>query len=75
MGNIKTSLVLPGDLYSKLKKKAAEEGRTVREIVIEAILNYLTTSGKKSKVKELILKPSEGAGPEDLKEFKGEDID
>ncbi|ADC65952.1 conserved hypothetical protein [Ferroglobus placidus DSM 10642] len=75
MGNVKTSFILPRDLYSELKKRAAEEGRTVKEIVIEAILSYLSSSGKKSRIKELILKPSEGAGPEDMREFRGEDVD
>ncbi len=73
--NVKTSIVLPKDLYTELKKRGAEEGKTVREIVIEALLNYLASKKEESRVKELILTPSEGAGPEDLVEYGGEDID
>ncbi len=75
MSEIKTSIVLPRDIYAELKKKAIEEGKTVKEAIIDAILNYLSGERRKSKIKELILKPSEGAGPEDLKEYGGEDID
>ena len=75
MGNVKTSIVLPRDLYTELKRRAVEEGKTVKEVVIDAILNYLASKGGESKVRDLILKPSEGAGPEDLKEYGGEDVD
>jgi len=74
MSEIKTSIILPRELYAELKKRAVEEGKTVKEAIIDAILNYLARKGEKSKLKELILKPSEGAGPEDLKEYGGEDI-
>ncbi len=75
MSEIKTSIVLPKELYTELKKRAVEEGKTVKEAIIDAILNYLSSRREKSKLKELILKPSEGAGPEDLREYGGEDID
>ena len=75
MDNVKTSIVLPRDLYTELKRRAVEERKTVKEVVIDAILNYLASKGGESKVRDLILKPSEGAGPEDLKEYGGEDVD
>ncbi len=75
MNEIKTSVVLPKELYTELKKRAVEEGKTVKEAIIDAILNYLAGKREKSKLKELILKPCEGAGPEDLREYGGEDID
>ena len=75
MDNVKTSIVLPRDLYTELKRRAVEEGKIVKEVVINAILNYLASKGEKSRVKDLILKPSEGAGPEDLREYGGEDVD
>ena len=75
MSEIKTSIVLPKELYTELKKRVVEEGKTVKEAIIDAILNYLAGKGDRSKLKELILKPSEGAGPEDLREYGGEDID
>ncbi len=75
MNEIKTSIILPKDVYVELKKRAVEGGKTVKEAIIDAVLNYLSTGKRESKVKELILKPVEGAGPEDLKEYGGEDID
>ncbi len=75
MSEVKTSIVLPRELYAELKKRAVEEGKTVKEAIIDAILNYLASKREKSKVKELILKPCEGAGPEDLREYGGEDVD
>ena len=74
MGEVKTSIVLPSDLYTELKRRAVGEGKTLKEVIIEAILNYLACKGSKSKVKELILRASEGAGPEDIEEYGGEDI-
>ena len=73
MERVKTSFVLPGDLYAELKKRA-EEGRSVRDVVIDAILSYLAGE-RRSRVKDLILEPFEGAGPEDFSEYGGEDID
>ncbi len=75
MSEVKTSIVLPRELYAELKKRAVEEGKTVKEAIIDAILNYLAGKKGESKLKELILKPSEGAGPEDIKEYGGEDVD
>ncbi len=75
MNEVKTSIVLPKELYTELKKRAVEEGKTVKEAIIDAILNYLAGKRERSKLKELILKPSEGAGPEDLREYGGEDVD
>ncbi|GEM_PF-1190716 len=74
MDKIKTSIVLPRELYIELKKRAVEEGKTVKEAIIDAILKYLASKGNRSKLKGLILKPSERAGPEDLREYGGEEI-
>ncbi len=75
MKEVRTSIVLPRDLYAELKKRAVEEGKTVKEAIVDAILNYLSRKRERSKIKEQILKPCEGAGPEDLREYGGEDID
>ena len=40
---MKTSFVLPKSVYIELKKRAIEKGRTVREVLIDAILNYLSS--------------------------------
>jgi len=40
VGNIKTSFVLPEDL--ELKRRAAEERKAVKDLVIEAILEYIS---------------------------------
>lgn len=76
---MKTSFELPRALYAELKKRAAEEGRPVRDLLIEAIENYLGTtlerSGEtRSRLTRLILIPVEGAGPEDLVEYGYEDV-
>jgi len=49
---VKTSFVLPEPLYRELKRRALEEGRTVKEVVIEAIMNYLSAS--RSRRKDLV---------------------
>jgi len=49
MSEIKTSVVLPKELYAELKKRAVEEGKTVKEAIIDAILNYLAGKREKSK--------------------------
>ncbi|MEM2371059.1 MAG: hypothetical protein QW291_00820 [Thermofilaceae archaeon] len=76
---VKTSFELPKALYVELKKRAAEEGRPVRDVLIEAIENYLSItlerSGEaRSRLTKLILIPVEGAGPEDLVEYSYEDV-
>ncbi len=75
---IKTSFVIPEDLYRELKRRALEEGRSMKDILIDALLNYLSSSTsthtKKRELVDLILKPVEGAGPNDLKEYGYEDL-
>ena len=72
---IKTSFVLPRSLYIRLKTRAIEEGRTVREVLIDAILNYLSyKSSSRQDLMDLILKPASGAGPEDFKEYSYGDV-
>jgi len=72
---VKTSFVLPKSLYIELKKRAIEEGRTVREVLIDAILNYLSSKGSsRERLVNLILSPVPGAGPNDLKEYDYRDI-
>ncbi len=72
---IKTSFVLPKSLYIELKKRAIEEGRTVREVLIDAILNYLSSKGSsRERLVKLILSEVPGAGPDDLKEYDYSDL-
>ena len=71
---IKTSFIIPEDLYRELKRRALEEGRTMKEILVDALLNYLSCSSKREEIIDL-LKPIEGAGPEDLEEYGYEDVD
>ncbi len=72
----KTSVELPRDLYSEIKKRAIEEGKTVREIIIEALSFYLSSRAedKSKKLIELILSSEEIAGPEDYQEYDYSDI-
>jgi len=66
---VKTSFVLPRELYKLLKRRAAEERRSMRDIVMEALLQYFSSSGKgEGGVLEFVLSPVEGAGPEDYEE-------
>ena len=76
MGNIKTSFVLPEDLYLELKKRAAEERRAVKDLLVEAILEYISKPRKRDREKliELITSSHQGASPEDYKEYDYEDI-
>ena len=72
---VKTSFVLPKSIYTELKKKAVEEGRTVREVLIDAILNYLSSRGSsRERLVKLILSPAPGAEPNDLKEYDYSDV-
>ena len=74
---IKTSFILPKQLYLEFKKRALEEGRTVRELLIEAMIEYLSkprTIKKRKRIIDIITKPISGAGPEDFKEYNYEDI-
>ncbi|RLE80393.1 MAG: hypothetical protein DRJ52_06495 [Thermoprotei archaeon] len=79
MADIKTSLVIPEDIYRELKKRAAEENRSIKSIVIEALIEYLSKSQSsretRRKLIEIITSPVEGAGPEDYKEYDYEDLD
>ncbi|MEM3570280.1 MAG: hypothetical protein QXI20_12230, partial [Candidatus Jordarchaeales archaeon] len=68
------TIVLPDDLYRELKRRAVEEGRPMRDLIVDALLNYLSRRRGLS-VKDLILKPVDGMEPEDLREYEGEDID
>jgi len=75
--NIKTSFVLPKSIYLELKRRALEEGRTVRELLIEAIVEYLAKSrgeNTRRRLIELVTTPYPGAGPEDYREYEYEDI-
>jgi len=76
VGSIKTSFVLPEDLYLELKRRAAEERRAVRDLIIEAILEYISKprGGSRGKLVELITTPHQGASPEDYKEYGYEDV-
>ncbi len=72
---MKTSFVLPKDIYDQLKRRALEEGRPVRELVIDAILLYLSSARKRRKdLLDVLLRPMEGAGPEDFKEYDYGDV-
>ncbi|MEM0087857.1 MAG: hypothetical protein QXK85_02685 [Thermofilum sp.] len=73
--SVKTSFVLPRDLYTELKKRAAEEGRSVREVLVDAILLYRSGGARgRERLLQLLLKPFEGAGPEDYAEYGYEDL-
>ena len=75
MGSIKTSFVLLEDLYLELKRRAAEKRKTVRDLVIEAILEYISKPrGGRRKLVELITTPHQGASPEDYREYSYEDV-
>ena len=79
MAGVKTSFVIPEDIYRELKKRAAEENRSIKSIVIEALIEYLfkSQSNKETRRKlvEIITSPVEGAGPEDYKEYDYENLD
>jgi len=71
--NIKTSFVLPKNIYLELKRRALEEGRTIRELLIEAIVEYLGKprgENTRRRLVELITIPYSGAGPEDYREYE-----
>ena len=75
--NIKTSFTLPKSIYLELKRRALEEGRPVRELLIEAIVEYLAKprgENTRRRLIELITTPYPGAGPEDYREYEYEDI-
>ncbi|UNQ73566.1 hypothetical protein [Infirmifilum sp. NZ] len=76
VGRVKTTLELPKDVYIELKRRALEEGKTLREVILEAILSYLASPRTRgSAYIDILLRPVEGAGPEDYSEYEGEDID
>ena len=73
--SVKTSFVLPKDIYDQLKRRALEERRPVRDLLIDAILLYLSSARKKRKeLIEVLLRPVDGAGPEDFKEYDYSDV-
>ena len=75
MGSIKTSFVLLEDLYLELKRRAAEKRKAVRDLVIEAILEYISKPREgRRKLVELITTPYQGASPEDYREYNYEDL-
>jgi hypothetical protein len=52
MGIVKTTVELPDALYRKLKSAAAEEGRSIKEILAEAVADRLRRgAGGESKAK------------------------
>jgi len=74
---VKTSFVLPKSIYLELKRRALEEGRPVRELLIEAIVEYLAKprgGDARRRLIELITTPYSGAGPEDYREYEYEDV-
>jgi len=71
---IKTSFIIPEDLYRELKRRTLEEGRTMKEILVDALLNYLSSNLSKREEIVDLLEPIEGAGPEDLEEYGYEDV-
>ena len=75
--NLKISFVLPENIYLELKRRALKEGRTVRVLLIEAIVEYLAKSKREStrrRLIKLVTIPSPGAGPEDYREYEYEDL-
>jgi len=69
--------VLPKGIYLELKRRALEEGRTVRELLIEAIIEYLAKPRREDvrrRLVKLITTPYLGAGPEDYREYEYEDV-
>ena len=75
---IKTSFVIPRHVYIELKKKAVEEGRPIRDLVVEAIVEYLAkprNNKARKRLVRLIEKPVEGAGREDYVEYEYQDLD
>lgn len=75
--NIKTSFLLPKTIYLELKKRAIEEGRPVKELLIEAIIEYLSKpkrKGRRERLIELITTPHPGGSPEDYVEYGYEDV-
>lgn len=62
----------------ELKRRALEEGRPVRELLVEAILEYLAKPRRvdaRRRLVELIVAPYPGAGPEDYREYGFEDVE
>ncbi len=77
--HVKTSIIIPQDLYREVKRRAVEEGKTMKQIVIEALLEYL---GKdrgdrtdRERLIRLVTRSVEVAGPNDLREQEYEDLD
>ena len=75
--DIKTSFLLPKTIYLELKKRAIEEGRPVKELLIEAIIEYLSKpkrKGRRERLIELITTSHPGGSPEDYVEYGYEDV-
>jgi len=79
MTSIKISFVIPEDIYRELKRRVAEENRSIKSIVVEALIEYLSkrrdNKEARRKLIELITSPVEGAGPEDYREYNYENLD
>jgi predicted DNA-binding protein len=79
---IKTTFMLPEEIHKRLKKRAIDEGRPVKEIVLEAIELYLAnralskpTQKDGREIVKLMKEHVEGAGPEDFLEYDFYDIE
>ncbi len=50
---MKTTLNIPDNIYRRVKRRAAEEGRTVSELVAEYLHHGLTAAGKPGELPPL----------------------
>ena len=74
---MKTTIELPDELFRRLKMRAAEEGRTMKDILTELVRGSLaSTSAKRKKAKPLPIikggrpaKPGEGMTPDRVAEI------
>ena len=68
---------MPKTIYLELKKRAIEEGRPVKELLIEAIIEYLSKpkrKGRRERLIELITTSHPGGSPEDYVEYGYKDV-
>ena len=68
MGGVKTTIEIPDVLFRRVKSKAAERGRTLKEFVNEALQEKLTSSGNTGRSGE----PEWMQGFGKLRELRGE---
>lgn len=74
---IKTSFLLPKDIYLELKKRVVRESGSVKDILIYVIIEYLfkiKSKNSRKKLIELIITPCPEASPEDYREYEYEDL-